>query len=145
MSIDKDIMLHIENRLNTLSWVKLVNWKKLRLTQSDFLEHEVPLIQFYDAGQMIQHEAARLKVEWNISIELVLKSTSTEEIDVEDLLDRRQEVEQCLGAQSTHLGIQGLQHLRYTGNEPDYLSISPFFITRMDFVALYYKSYVRDC
>lgn len=145
MSIDKQIMLLIETRLNTLSWVKLVNWKKLRLSQSDFLDHEVPLIQFYDAGQLIEHESGRLRVTWNISVELVLKSTSSEEIDVEDLLDRRQEVEQCLGSQSTHLGIQGLQHLRYTGNEPDYLSISPFFITRLDFQALYYKSYVRDC
>lgn len=145
MSIDKDIMLHIEDRLQTLTWVKLVNWKRLRLTSSDFLDHEIPLIQFYDNGQRLTHEAARLRVEWSISVELVLKSFATGEIDVEDLLDKRQDVEQCLGAQSTHLGIQGLQHIRYLSNEPDYLSVSPFFITRLDFEALYYKPYVRSC
>lgn len=145
MRIDKDIMLHIETRLKTLSWVNLVSWKRIRLTTSDFMDHEIPLIQFYDNGQSITHEAARLRVEWNIAVELVLKSLSSNEIDVEDLLDRRQEVEQCLGAQETHTGIPGFHHLRYLGNEPDYLSISPFFITRLDFQALYYKPYVRVC
>lgn len=144
-TIDSDIMLHLETRLKTLSWVKLVNWKRLRLTSSDFRDSEIPMIQFYDNGQLMTHEAARLKVEWNISVELVLKSLASGEVDVADLLDKRQDVEQCIGAQSTHLGIQGLQHIRYIGNEPDYLSVIPFFITRMDFQALYYKPYVRVC
>lgn len=145
MSIDKQIMQLIETRLQTLPWVKLVNWKRLRLGSSEFRDHEIPLIQFYDAGQRITHEAARLRVEWNISVELVLKSFADNEIDIEDLLDKRQEIEQCLGAQETHTGLQGLQHLRYTGNEPDFLSIAPFFITRLDFEALFYKPYVRNC
>lgn len=145
MSIDKDIMLWFETRLKTLTWVKLVQWKRIRMTTSDFQDNEVPVIQFFDAGQRVHHEAARLRVEWNICVELVLKSLASEVIDAEDLLDRRQEVEQCIGAQQTHLGIQGVQHVRYLGNEPDYLSIVPFYVARLDFQVLYYKPYVRTC
>lgn len=145
MSIDKDIMLHMEQRLLTLPWVKVVNWKRLRLVTTDFRDHEIPLIQFYDNGQTITHEAARIRVDWNISVELVMKSLATDEIDIEDVMDKRQEVEQCLGAQQTHLGVPGLIHLRYVGNEPDFLSIAPFYVTRLDFQAIYYKPYVRSC
>lgn len=144
MILDSQILQHIETRLRTIPWVSHVEWKRLRLTTTDFREHEVPLIQFYDNGQVITHEQGRLRVEWNISVEVVLRTTAENEVDVVELLDKRQDVEQCLGAQETS-ALPGLLHLRYTGNEPDYLSILPFFVTRLDFQALYYKAYSRPC
>lgn len=144
MAIDRDIFEALELKLKTLSWVKLVNWKKIRITSSDFRENEVPCIQFYDAGQTITHEHARLNVQWNIAIEIILKSKADGSIDMADLLDKRQEVEQKIGSQP-NLGVDGVVHFLYLGNEPDLFTISPFYYTRLDFQAMYYKPYVRDC
>lgn len=142
--IDSTIMTTLEAKLATLSWVKLVTWKRIRLANSDFRDYEIPLIQFYDAGQQIAHEAARLQVTWNISVELVLKSYADGAVDMEDLLEKRQEVEQKIGEQP-NLGIAGLLHFRYIGNEPDTFTILPYYYTRMDFQAIYYKPYKGNC
>lgn len=142
--IDLQIMTGIETKLKELSWANLVTWKKIRIANSDFRETEFPAIQFYDAGQSIQHEAARLSVTWRISVEVLLKSKSSGELDMGDLFEKRQAVEQKIG-EVPNLGIPGLIHIRYVGNVTDLHTIMPVYYARLDLEILYYKPYVGNC
>lgn len=138
--IDKQIMETLETVLKTLPWVKLVSWKKLRIGVSDFRETELPAIQFYGTGQDMKHQHGKLEVTWRISIEVLLKSKCTGELDMGDLFDKQQEVEQVIGA-NPNLGIPGVIHFRYIGNQSDLYTILPIYYTRLDFECIFHKPY----
>jgi hypothetical protein len=141
MAIEKDIFSKLKDLLSTLSWVNTVEYENIRMYPGDFQDHEIPCIQFFDGGQALEHAHSRMKVAWAIHIELVLKQTAAGTVNKGDLLDKRQEIEQLIGS-NVDLGISGMIHFRYTSNITDLHSIAPYYYTRMDFEALYYKPYV---
>jgi len=144
--MQKEILSALQTRLETLTWIKTVSYKKMRLHLADFQEHELPAVQFFDEGEAYTHEQARLKTEWNITLELVMKSTVAGVVDQEELMDKKEEIERCIGAQ-VQLGLNntGIIHMRYLSSITDLHSFEPFYVARLTFQAIFYKNYTREC
>ena len=145
-SIEKQIFAQLKAILQTLPWVKTVDSETIRLLVTDFQEHEVPAIQFFDAEEVYAHEQARVKVNWSFTIELVTKSTELNVANQGDLFDKKQDIEELIGA-NVRLNLPGLGmiHIRYDGSRTDLMSVQPFLIAQMDFTALFYKHFTGDC
>ena len=90
-SLENSILAALQGILQELTWQKSVEYEKIKLLSTDFREHELPGIQFYDSGRSIAHVQGRIEVDWNITIEILMKRTSTDVVDQGILLDRTEE------------------------------------------------------
>jgi hypothetical protein len=144
MAIESDILSALKTTLEGLSWVKTVEYERIRLNFSDFGGHEVPAIQLIDGGQVHLHQNRRLETTWTILIEVVMKSTSFDLVDQGVLLDRRAEVEQLIGA-NVDLDVPGMIHMRYVGNVTDIHMVDPYFYSQLTFEAVFHKDYTGAC
>lgn len=142
--IDSEILDALESTLTALPWVKKVNTEEIILGFSESEEHEVPLIQVYGLGQRIEMERSRIKTYWTIVVELVLRSSYSNSVNMRTLLDYRQEIEQAIGG-NANLGIPGVIHVAYTGNSDDIRLAKPFYVTELEFEVQYYKPYTGFC
>lgn len=143
---DKYIFQKFEEILTELTWVKLVTWKKIRLSASEFRDQEIPLIQIYGPRQSHLHSQRRLETTMMVHVELVMKNKVTGLVDVEECMDRRQEIEQKIGENvQLRLIHSGMVHVKYVLSEDDFHTIQPYYVTRLDFEVLYYKPYVGAC
>jgi len=141
---DSAILDAIENRIKTLTWVKKVESENIRLEFSEVHDHEVPYVQIYDNGQSFTHQRGEILVDWQIAVELALKASSTSTVNMRTLLDKRQEIEQVIGA-IPNLGIPGVIHVLYLQNTPDLNLVRPFYTTTLLFSVQYRKKYVSEC
>jgi hypothetical protein len=142
--IDSAILDALETTLKTLPWVKKVNTEEIILGFSETEQHEVPLIQVYGLGQRIEMERSRIKTYWTIVVELVLRSSYSNSVNMRTLLDYRQEIEQVIGG-NANLGVPGVIHVAYTGNSDDIRLAKPFYVTELEFEVQYYKPYTGFC
>ena len=141
---DSDILDAIEARLKTLTWAKVVESENIKLEFSEVQDHEIPYIQICDNGQKMIHQRGEILVNWQIAVELALKSSSENIVNMRTLLDKRQEIEQVIGA-VPNLGIPGVIHVTYLQNTPVLNLIKPFYTTILLFNVQYRKKYVSEC
>ena len=141
---DSSILDAIETQLKTISWAKLVETENIRLAFSELGEHEVPYIQVYDNGQVFEHQRGEILTRWQVAVELVLRSASESQVNMRTLLDKRQDIEQCIGSK-VNLGIPGVINVLYLSNTPDIQVVKPFYVTTLLFEVVYRKRYVSDC
>jgi len=141
---DSDILDALETQLKTLTWAKVVETENIRLSFSELGEHEVPYIQVYDNGQVFEHQRGEVLTRWQVAVELVLRSASENQVNMRTLLDKRQEIEQCIGSK-VNLGIPGVINVLYLSNTPDIQIVKPFYVTTLLFEVVYRKRYVSDC
>ena len=141
---DSSILDALENTVKTLSWAKKVESENIRLEFTDIHDHEIPYIQIYDNGQKITHQMGQVLVNWQIAVELALKSSSSGTVNMRTLLDKRQEIEQVIGA-NVNLGIPGVINVTYMENTPDLNLVRPFYTTTLLFNVQYRKKYVSEC
>jgi len=144
VSNDSEILDALETQLKTLSWVKVVETENIRLGFSELGEHEVPYIQVYDNGQVFEHQRGEILTRWQVAVELVLRSSSENLVNMRTLLDKRQDVEQCIGSK-VNLGIAGVINVLYLSNTPDIQIVKPFYVSTLLFEVVYRKRYVADC
>jgi len=140
MGIKRQIFEALATELSGISWVKVVNWKKIWLLDSDFNDYQIPAIQIYDTGTRNEHQGGRIQATMALSVELVLKQTSAGVVSQADLFDKVEEIESVIGA-NINLGINGMLHLRYIGDVTDLHTVDPYYIARLDFEAIYLKSF----
>lgn len=150
-SLENSILAALQGILQELTWQKSVEYEKIKLLNTDFREHELPGIQFYDSGRSIAHVQGRIEVDWNITIEILMKRTSTDVVDQGILLDRTEEVERKIGANVT-LGLDtndssigNVVHVKYLNAITDLHTVEPFFISLMNFSVNYFKPYTGEC
>jgi len=145
MSIESDIIDKIILVLETgAPEINYLSFDKIKLATSDFAPHELPAIQLWDNGQVVTHERGRILVDWNISLELIMKSEIVGEVDQKGLLELRRKL-QLLLWENPNLGIPGVIHLVYTGNITDLHLLEPFYVARMDFAVRYYDRLTGSC
>lgn len=144
MSIESDIVDKIVDIVETVPEVLYVSFDKIKLSTSDFAAHELPAVQIWDNGQIIQHERGRILVDWNLSLELIMKSDIQGVVSQKDLFELRRKLQLALWA-NPNLGIPGVVHLIYTGNISDLHLLEPFYIARIDFTVRYYDSLTGSC
>lgn len=142
MGIRSDIFDALKTRLSSITGIKTVNWDRIRVSESDFADHEVPAIQFYAGTTTYTHQQGQILAETEIAIEVILRGSS--DINQADLLDLMEEVEQAIG-NNPSLGVSGMLHMVYVSDEIDLHTIDPFYIGRLVFQAVYRKPYVGLC
>ena len=124
--------------------LKVVNFDRVRLAVEDFQSHEIPAVQIYDVGQSITHVRGRKEVLWNLAIELVMRSSSSGNVDQKALWDLRRDIELTLWDEP-NLGIKEVIHLVYTGNVTDLHLLDPYYIARMDFDVKFRDDLTGSC
>jgi len=145
------ILEKMKEKLLELAWVNTVDYEKIRLFESDFHEHELPLIQMYDQRERSKHVQGRTQVEWSVSVEVVMQSKETDIVDQGVLLDRKFEVKKKIGENvRLDLGQEPATtgrfiHMAYRGSLTDLHLIPPMFMARLDFDALYEEPYTGIC
>ena len=150
-SLESDILDNLKTKLEELPWQKSVEFEKIKLLNTDFRDHELPAIQFYDNGKEVRHDQRRVEINWNIVIEIVMKRTSSDAVDQGVLLDRIEDVELKIGA-NVQLDLGGapasqgtMIHVKYLSAFTDLHSVEPFFMGIMNFQANYFKPYTAEC
>lgn len=151
-SMESLILTNLKTRLDELTWVNSVEFEKIKLISTDFREHELPAIQFYDSGKtVIKHEHQRVSLEWQVTIELVMKTMADDVVNQGVLLDRIEEIERKIGANvQLDLGTVGssvgqMVHVKYLNAITDLHTLPPFFSAVMNFSVAYYKPFTGVC
>lgn len=143
-SLKSSIASAIITKLDTVAALKLKVFDKVRIAAGDFQDHELPACQLIDVGETIEHERARAKKTWQISLELIMKPNEFGQISQQDLWDLQYDVERALWL-NPNLGIAGVIHLRYIGSQTDLHLLDPYYFARLDFEVLYYEALVDEC
>jgi hypothetical protein len=141
-TIDKQIRAALKTKLETLPWVKKVESQVIQNTD-DLREHEVPFIQVYTMDREYEPQMTEVLTKAQVFVELVLRTNVNGQVDLDVLDDRRQEVIELIGSDPT-LGIKIIQML-VKRDKSDLGTVPPFFMTVIEFEALYRKPYVREC
>lgn len=123
-----------------LTWAKVVEWERIRILTSDFQDHEIPVVQFYHTRTDYTHQQGRVEGRMNFNIEVCLKSSTAAEVDQKDLFDKMDDVLKAIGT-SPNLGVSGVIHLRYLGDETDAHTVLPHYIGVLNFEAIYLTTY----
>lgn len=144
MSVESDIVDKIVQIVETIPGINYVSFDKIKLATGDFLPHELPAVQLWDNGQSPTHERGRIRVDWNLSLEIIMKSDIAGEVDQKGLFELRRTIQLALW-EKPNLGIPGVIHLIYTGNTSDLHLLEPYYIARIDFAVQYYDSLTGTC
>jgi len=145
VSIESDIVDKIVSIITVdVPEVLYVSFDKIKLATSDFAPHELPAVQIWDSGQTPTHERGRIRVDWNLSLELIMRSEIVGVVDQKGLFELRRKIQQALWA-VPNLGIPGVVHLVYTGNISDLHLLEPFYISRIDFAVQFYDNLTGSC
>lgn len=144
-TIEDSIVDAIRTRVTGVAAIKSYSDDKIRISTSDFMDHELPAAQLWDVGQFIQHERSRILVTWSFSLELIMKSLVSGEVSQRDLWELRRTVALALWAPPVNLGVPGVIHPVYTGNVTDLHMVEPFYIARIDFDVQFYDDLTGPC
>ncbi len=145
MSIESDIVDAIVSKIEAdIPEVNYISFDQIKLATGDFAAHELPAVQIWDAGASVQHERGRILVDWNLALELVMKSEIEGLVDQKQLFELRRKIQLALW-DNPNLGIPGVVHLLYTGNVSDLHLLDPFYIARIDFAVRYYDNLTGTC
>jgi len=145
VSIESDIVNAIVVIVdNDVTAINYVSFDKIKLATSDFAAHELPAVQIWDNGMIVTHQRGRVLKDWNLSLELIMKSDVTGEVDQKALFELRRTVELALWARP-NLGIPGVVHMVYTGNITDLHLLQPYYIARIDFTVQFYDNLTGSC
>lgn len=148
MSRKGDILQALVARLGELQTsgdVNAINFEVIKLVMSDFEDWELPAIQIIDQGEVVIHEMGRARKEWDIALELVMKSSESGEVFQKDLFDLQNLVELNIWQDPNLGGTTGIIDLKYLGSQTDLHMVKPMFYCRMDIQVRYYDSLVSDC
>lgn len=130
--------------INGMPIFNYVSFDRIRLYTSDFRENELPAAQFIDVSERIVHLRDRVERTWNISLEVIHKSTNNEYISQKDMWNLEYSIARNIWAHP-NFDLYGVVHARYLGNSTDLHMLEPFYLLRMDFEVIYHEHLVRDC
>jgi len=149
-SIEKKILAAFETLIGSLTFVKTVNYKRIRINLADFEPHEIPGVQIYDNGQVFEHNLPNIDGGWSIIVELFQKTNPDSSHDVDLLLDRKFEIETKIG-NNNRLGITPVatdgqvKHVKYVGATTNLYMLDGMSVAFLEFQVLFRKPYVSVC
>jgi hypothetical protein len=134
----------------TIPVVKYVAFDKVKLLAADFLETEIPAIQLIDVNLTSVHEMSRSKNNWQIALELLMKSDESVTVSQSDLWNLEYEVKRKLWANPGLPGVSAgaggkVIQMNFIGSQTDLHLLEPYYFSRLDFEVVYYESLVTDC
>ena len=145
MSIEDEIMDKLSEIIETVPGITTVEQENIKVTIADIRDHELPYVQLIDDTQLINHEQGRIRVEWTIYMELIMKSTQQGIVNQQILRNLRRDIMLAL-FQNPNIGIPSVISLKYISNQTDLHVIDePYFIARAEFVVEYYDNLTGSC
>lgn len=144
MSIESAIVDAIVAKVAAVPGITTVAFDEVKISFDDFQETELPAVQIWDNGQIIKHENRRVRVDWAMSLELIMKSDIAGVVIQKDLFEKRREIQLTLFARP-NLDIPGVIHMVYVGNISDLHFLKPYYIARLDIIVQYYDELVGTC
>ena len=150
-SMESDIFTNLKTRLEELTFLNLVEFENIRQQITDFRDHELTAIQFYDNGQNVRHEQGRVVKLWDIVLEMILKSTAEDPVTQGTVLDRKHDVERKIGAYvQLDLGSapasQGtMSHIKYVSAVTDLHFLRPYYLVNFNYQVEIRTPFVGEC
>lgn len=137
------LVAHIE----TLSWVKTVNWQKTFISASDFRADQCPVVQIVADTQTFQMERNDTVARWRVFLEVVLVSEVTGVVDQLELLEKLDSLFKHVGSNYRLLSaaIPGLTQIIPVNGVNELHLIEPFYIGVLEFEIMYRKYFTGPC
>jgi hypothetical protein len=136
-SMKKLIIEELASILQTLDWVRIVNYEVIRLGFDGFLAHELPAIQIIDQTNIREPENQRDMNTWIVILQVIMKSQVKDQVNQSILFDRMDDIIRLIG-NNTQLDItpeeQGdsFLQIRPIAEATDLHSEQPFYIAEMN-------------
>jgi hypothetical protein len=134
----------LKSLIESMPVFKYVAFDKIKLLASDFQPHQVPGAQFIDVAEVITHLRNEVQRDWQITLEVVLRTSQDEQIEQRDLWNIEYQIARKIWA-TPNLGIPGVIHCQYISNSTDLHLLEPFYLLRMDFIVQYLEPLVSEC
>jgi hypothetical protein len=149
-SMENKIFAALKTVLEELTFLKTVEYTRIRNTLSDFQPHEVPGVQIYDLIEPYTHTQQRVKTEWMIIVEYFQKTNSDGSHDQGELMDRKFDIERKIG-DNVKLDIVGVPeegriwHVKYVQSQTNLFLVDGMSIAQLQFAILFEKPFTGTC
>ena len=149
-SMENKIFAALKEKLEELTFLKKVEYERIRLTLSDFQPHEIPGVQIYDLAEIYTHSMQRVKTDWTIVIEYYQKANPDGSHDQAELMDRKFEIERKIG-DNIKLDIVGVPddgrifHVKYVQSQTNLFLVDGMSLAQMQFGILFEKPFTGTC
>ena len=149
-SMENKIFAALKTKLEELTFLKKVEFDRVRLVTSDFLPHETPGVQIYDLTEIYTHSQQRVKTDWTIVIEYYQKANPDGSHNQAELFDRKFDIERKIG-DNVKLDIVGVPedgrifHVKYVQSQTNLFLVDGMSLAQMQFGILFEKPFTGTC
>jgi hypothetical protein len=149
-SMKSKIVEELASLFSTLDWVKRVNYENILIGFSGFRDHEIPAIQIIDLTNIRDPENQRDLNTWILSVQLIMKQKSTDNVNQSVLFDRMNDMITLVG-QNTVLKItpdnpgDSFLQIRPIAEVTDLHSENPFYLAEINLEAMFYTGTRGGC
>jgi hypothetical protein len=149
-SMENKIFAALKTKLEELTFLRTVEYERIRMTLSDFQSHEVPGVQMYDLQEVYTHRASQIDTDWTIIVEYFQKANPDGSHDQAGLMDRKFEIERKIG-ENVKLDIVSVPedgrifHVKYNQSQTNLFLVNGMSIAQLQFGILFQKPYTGTC
>lgn len=149
-SMENKILSQLKIILQELTWLKTVEYQRIRMTAADFQANEMPGVQIFDDGQLNAHARTQIDVGWKIIVELFQQTLPDGSHDAGLLYDRKYDIERQIGY-NVKLRIPAVSdegrmiHVKYLDARTNIFMIDGVSVVQLRFEILFGKPYTDDC
>lgn len=149
-SMENKIFANLKTILSELTWIKYIEYEKIRNTQSEFQDFELPAVQIYDLIESYSHVTSRVETSWQIIVELIQKANPDGTHNQAVLMDRKYEIERKIG-ENVKLNIQSvaedgrIKHVKYIQSQTSLFLIDGLSLAQLQFEVLFEKPFTGIC
>ena len=116
MANKSDIANAMVAKLNEIAALNYVQFGIVRMATDDFRMDEFPAVQIYNTDETRTHLHRCIQVDWNLNLEIIMRSTMDGAIDLHDLWDLEDTIESKLW-ENPKLGLTSeFIHLLHNGS-----------------------------
>ena len=116
MAMKRNIAVAMVSKLSEIADLKYIAFGIVRLGAGDFQIDEFPAVQIYNTEESRVHLHRCIQVDWGLNLEIIMRTTTSGEINLFDLLDLEDVIEQKLWS-DPKLGLTSdFVHLLHNGS-----------------------------
>lgn len=148
--MENKIFAELKTILEELTFLRKVEYERVRATLSDFQNHEIPGVQIYDLSENYTHSQQRVKTEWTIVVEYYQSANPDGSHDQGLLMDRKFEIERKIG-DNIKLNITSVPddgrifHVKYVSSQTNLFLVNGMSLAQMQFAILFEKPFTGTC
>lgn len=132
------------DRVRTIGQLKYIEFEDIKIAVSDFQDHQLPAVQFWDVIETGVHQQGRIQKTWNVILELIMKSSEERVVQQKNLWNLVYLIERAIWAKP-QLGVKGVEMVQYISNETDLHLVQPYYTARISLNVIYHQPLVSEC